>query len=168
MNRGRLCEFLEREREQGSEIADVRHHLAARDDPHVQRLLAADDREVESDALIDPDRLAELEDIARDPSFIAELLRGFRADVEGIFIKLERCAESNNRDDVKDLMHTLKGAAVGVGATRLASIAGDIEQNIVHIRFAELATYIAELRGCFDSTVTVLADYVMRQHHVTL
>ena len=71
--------------------------------------------------LVDSRRMAEIESIARDPRFLVELLRGFKDDVEAIFGRLDIPVASGQWGAVHDLMHTLKGAAVGVGAKQLAA-----------------------------------------------
>jgi HPt (histidine-containing phosphotransfer) domain-containing protein len=118
--------------------------------------------------LVDMSRLAELEDIARDSSFMTELLRGFKTDVEGILQKLDVCLAAGDLTSVNDLMHTLKGAAVGVGARQLARRCAEMDRAVLDASSTALAQRADALRGCFNETVTYLADYVMRQHHVSL
>jgi two-component system sensor histidine kinase RpfC len=127
----------------------------------------------EAGTLVDARRLEELEDIARDPGFVAELLRGFRSDVEGLFARLDACLAGDggaeNGRHVSDLMHTLKGAAVGVGAKQLASLCTSLDSATAsHMEPADLKARASEMRQCFDQTVAYLADYVKRHHQLTL
>jgi two-component system sensor histidine kinase RpfC len=118
--------------------------------------------------LIDAARLAELEDIARDPRFMTELLRGFKQDVEGLLINIDGCASTGDWAKLPDLMHTLKGAAVGVGAQQLALRCGDMDRAALDGGQAQIELRAAEIRNCFGATVAYLSEYVMRQHHETL
>ena len=118
--------------------------------------------------LVDAKRMAEVESIARDPGFVAELLRGFRNDVEGIFGRLDVPVASGQWEAVHDLMHTLKGAAVGIGAQQLAARCAEIDATVSAGQTGQLAEQKAELRRCFDATLVQLNAYTERKHRVSL
>ena len=139
-------------------VTYIAHARAAR---HVSPAIGQSD-------IVDPARLAELEDIARDSSFMAELLRGFKGDVEGILAKVDACLAKGDAASVPDLMHTLNGAAVGVGARHLANRCAEMDRAAFEGGSITLAQRARDLRACFNETVTYLADYVKRQHQVLL
>jgi two-component system sensor histidine kinase RpfC len=115
-------------------------------------------------ALVDQARLAQLEDIARDPSFLAELVGGFMSDVEMI---LRRTDEALAHDDVAaipDLMHSLKGAAVGVGATRLAALAAEIDRSAPSAPAPQVKTRVPGVKACFAETSAYLNEYLHAHH----
>ncbi len=119
------------------------------------------------DDVVDRSRLAELEDIARDDTFLTELLRGFRTDVEVILRGLDNCVRDEDLERSKDLIHSLKGAAVGVGARQLSRLCDDF--SAVDLRDPEQVTQIIlDMKRCFDKTLGQLADYIRQQHNLTL
>jgi HPt (histidine-containing phosphotransfer) domain-containing protein len=126
------------------------------------------DAGVEQSPLVDARRLEELEDIARDSSFVTELFRGFRGDVEALLVKLEPCIESGDKAKLADLTHTLKGAAVGVGAKQLASHCVAMDRLAETAGKEEMLASAKQMRKCFADTVAFLAEYVRDQHQLTL
>jgi len=118
--------------------------------------------------LVDSRRMAEVESIARDPGFLAELLRGFKNDVEAIFDRLDVPVASGQWGAVHDLMHTLKGAAVGIGAQQLAARCDEFDAAVSADQTGQLAERKTELRQCFDATLVQLNDYTVKKHRVSL
>ena len=117
--------------------------------------------------VLDYDRLAELEDIARDPKFMTDLLRGFKNDVEAIFARVDQCAADGKLGPLGDLIHALKGAAVGVGARQLSRRCDDVSP--IELRDPQRAPeLVADFRQIIDRTLNQLDDYVRRQHDVPL
>jgi two-component system sensor histidine kinase RpfC len=118
--------------------------------------------------LVDPRRMAEVESIARDPGFLAELLRGFRNDVEAIFSRLDAPVAAGQWETVHDLMHTLKGAAVGIGAQQLAGRCMEFDAAVSAGQTGLLAEKRTDMRQCFDATLAQLNDYTIKKHRVSL
>ncbi|MGE5089802.1 MAG: ATP-binding protein [Candidatus Levyibacteriota bacterium] len=116
--------------------------------------------------LLDPARLAQLEDIARDPSFLTELIHGFFGDVDTILAGTRHCISTSRKSDIPDLMHSLKGAAVGVGATRLAALAVDLESSGQTLSAAGLESKLESIVACFDATSASLKSYLQSNHRV--
>ena len=117
------------------------------------------------DNLLDGSRLSQLEDIARDSSFLGELIGGFATDVEGILANAERVAASHDLREIPDLMHSLKGAAVGVGAKKLARLATDLERSGAANSNIDLAVGLVEVRACFQDTAASLQNYLKHHFH---
>ena len=118
-----------------------------------------------SEGLVDQARLAQLEDIARDRSFLAELIGGFIGDVETIVSKCEDAVAGSDYEALADLMHSLKGAAVGVGADRLASHAIELDRAAkTRASLPELRLKLEQIRMCFESTSAYLRQYLATQH----
>jgi two-component system sensor histidine kinase RpfC len=117
------------------------------------------------EGLVDQTRLAQLEDIARDRSFLAELIGGFIGDVETIVSKCEDAAAGRDYEALTDLMHSLQGAAVGVGADRLAGLAIELDRAAkTHAPLPELRLALEQIQGCFESTSAYLRQYLVSQH----
>jgi two-component system sensor histidine kinase RpfC len=118
-----------------------------------------------SSALIDRSRLSQLEDIARDVTFLGELVSGFIADVDTILLKSQRVVVTGDSSPVPDLMHSLKGAAVGVGATRLATLAEELERSAPDISAEETKRKLGDIQSCFEATSAHLKQYLHAQHY---
>ncbi len=118
--------------------------------------------------LVDQDRMAEVESIARDPAFLAKLLRGFRTDVETIFARLDAPLASGQWGAVRDLMHALKGAAVGIGARQLGALCDEFDASVASGQTGQLTEKGTEMRRCFDATLAELNSYTESKHRVSL
>ena len=119
-------------------------------------------------ALIDASRVAQLEDIARDPGFLAELIRGFANDVESLLARTAGALDAGDSEALPDLMHTIKGAAVSVGAVRLASLTREFDAHVEAGGVEEAQAALTELRACFDATASSLREYLRVQHHASI
>jgi two-component system sensor histidine kinase RpfC len=116
--------------------------------------------------LLDGSRLSQLEDIARDPSFLKELVAGFTSDVRAILTNSQRAVDGEQLAEIPDLMHSLKGAAVGVGATKLAALASALERQAVAQAPSDVAAMLGEIRACFEATSASLENYFKYKSHV--
>jgi two-component system sensor histidine kinase RpfC len=114
--------------------------------------------------LVDQARLAQLEDIARDPSFLAELVGGFMSDVEMILRRTDEALAQGDVAAIPDLMHSLKGAAVGVGATRLAALAAEIDRSAPSAPAAEVKARVPGVKACFAETSAHLNEFLHAHH----
>jgi two-component system sensor histidine kinase RpfC len=115
--------------------------------------------------LVDQNRLMQLEDIARDRSFLAELINGFIADVDAILMKCQSPVAEGDSQRIADLMHSLKGAAVGVGADRLSHLANELDRAALsQVPTSELKAGLDRIQGCFDSTSAQLKQYLNAHH----
>ena len=118
--------------------------------------------------LIDASRVAQLEDIARDPTFLAELIRGFTNDVESLLVRTHETLDGGDGDALSDLMHTLKGAAVSVGAIRLAALTREFDTRVGAGSAEDAEAAFADLRSCFEATAAALREYLRVQHHASI
>ena len=116
------------------------------------------------ETLIDSARLAQLEDIARDSSFLIELIGGFTSDVDAILARTQRAIANGNLGEIPDLMHSLKGAAVGVGATKLAALAESFDRSALRLPSQEMKPRWNELQSCSEATHVYLQRYLNVQH----
>ena len=114
--------------------------------------------------LVEGARLSQLEDIARDNSFLGELIAGFISDVDDILKKANQAIAQENRRALPDLMHSLKGAAVGIGAVKLASLASDLDESVDKVKFAEIVNQVRTIEMCFESTAMFLKRYLETHH----
>jgi two-component system sensor histidine kinase RpfC len=114
--------------------------------------------------LVDNARLVQLEDIARGSSFLNELVRGFVSDVEGILRKSEEAILGGDLSAIPDLMHSLKGAAVGVGANKLAALAFDFDKASETSSIEDAKAKFDQIRLCFVATSKFLREYIQAHY----
>jgi two-component system sensor histidine kinase RpfC len=117
------------------------------------------------EALLDSARISQLEDIARDASFLTELIGGFISDVDAILSKTQRAVANEAYTEIPDLMHTLKGAAVGVGATKLAQMTTDLDRIAMQSGPQQLKAKVGEIQSCFEATAGSLQRYLYAHSH---
>ena len=122
---------------------------------------------LEDGELIDAGRIADLEDIARDPSFMAELLRGFKLDVEALLERMDRRLAEHDLAAFPDLNHTLKGAAVGVGARELSNLS-DALSRAGYNDEAAVRRIVDDIKVSFARTIASLDRYIRHQHQLSL
>jgi len=62
-------------------------------------------------------------------------------------------------------MHTLKGAAVGVGATKLAQMTTDLDRIAMQSGPQQLKAKVGEIQSCFEATAGSLQRYLYAHSH---
>lgn len=106
--------------------------------------------------LIDAKRILEVERIAGDAGFLKKLLSGFYGDVEKLLVKLDAAIEREQATEIGDITHAIKGAAVGIGAAKLASMCQAIDTAASERSFSKLSALAKETRRCFHATFSEL------------
>ena len=100
---------------------------------------------------------------------MTNLLRGFKTDVEALLCRLDDCVATANFEVMGDLLHALKGAAVGIGALQLSQWCDDSESGAMNWHDPVLAKQmVIKIRHCVKETFLYLDDYVRTQHRVSL
>jgi two-component system sensor histidine kinase RpfC len=69
-----------------------------------------------------------LEEISTDPFFLDELIQEFITENKKTVLKFEEVMQSENNEEIKDVLHYLKGSAVSVGAMELLQYCKKIEK----------------------------------------
>lgn len=124
----------------------------------------------ESPQTISWPRIAQLEGIARNPRFVAELMRGFKDDAERLLTEIQLAVDSGDRIHLADSIHALKGAAVGIGADSLTDYCRQLE-DAIHLDACSterLALCPQELRDCLAHTILQLDAYIRNKHNTPL
>jgi two-component system sensor histidine kinase RpfC len=117
--------------------------------------------------LLDPERLVELEEISRDANFMTELLRGFKSDVEDLVRRLRNSVSPDATESTGDVLHALKGAAVGIGAIKLSRVCDNFPRSQDrHQSTAREA--VDQVEFCAEATFIEVAQYVKQRHKVLL
>jgi two-component system sensor histidine kinase RpfC len=118
--------------------------------------------------LIDMRRLADVEKIASDETFLVRLLGGFHTDVSDLLIRLESALEGNRGIEVDELTHAIKGAAMSVGATLLAVQSDELGKAAVGGGAVDTKALLGEIRQCFERTDREFHSYLSRKKRASL
>jgi len=119
-------------------------------------------------AIVDAKRLAEVSKIAGDEAFLARLLEGFCEDVQRLLARLRSAIEDERYSDINDITHAIKGAALSVGAARLAALCEAINTAADAGRADHLRTLVNDVSDCFERTVIEFEAYSSRNCRVSL
>lgn len=114
-------------------------------------------------ALIDHARVQEVEQISRDGTFLMQLLRGFRGDVENLLVRLDTAIAAEQRSAMSDIAHAIRGAALGIGASQLAAQCIRIEDAASNGHIGQLRNLAADMRRCFNETAAQLSEYTVKR-----
>lgn len=69
-----------------------------------------------------------LEEVSTDPLFLDELIQEFITENKKTMLKFEEVMQAEHSEEIKDVLHYLKGAAVSVGAMELLQYCKKIEK----------------------------------------
>ena len=110
--------------------------------------------------------LSDLEKISRDPRFLDELLIEFISENKKMIDRLESSVLSSRHEEIKEILHAIKGSAVSIGANSLMNICkrvekispSDIDRNkqeilqkmkqVCHVLCEELEEYRFQRKHC--------------------
>jgi two-component system sensor histidine kinase RpfC len=126
----------------------------------VERTGDIHDLRVVATPLLDEKRLDELRGIAGDSQFLSRLVLGFSNDLTRLLQSLTDVLNASELARVSDITHAIKGAALGIGAARLAAFCLELEKHALDgRRDAALATLV-RLQRCFDETSVSLQMHI--------
>jgi HPt (histidine-containing phosphotransfer) domain-containing protein len=86
------------------------------------------------------------------------------SDVQMILGRTDDALAEGDVGAIPDLMHSLKGAAVGVGATRLAALAAEIDRSAPSAAASEVRARVPAVKACFAETSAYLNEYLHAHH----
>jgi two-component system sensor histidine kinase RpfC len=104
--------------------------------------------------------LGDMADLAADSRFLRTLMERFARDASELIDKIEAAISRKDREQLGELTHALKGAAMMAGAVRLRDAATHME-SLCKQNFANIdAGIIQELRGTLKATSDELSRMV--------
>jgi CheY-like chemotaxis protein/HPt (histidine-containing phosphotransfer) domain-containing protein len=110
-------------------------------------------------ALLDQLRVQEVKRIASDPTFLTQLVSGFRRDIDALLDRLDDAIANEQRVSISDAVHAIRGAALGIGAQQLATRCLSIDEAAAGGHFGQLRILAVEMRRCYVATSAQLTDY---------
>lgn len=118
----------------------------------LDRLEAGETDRPGPEALLDVEVVKSLKAIARDPLVFEQLVDEFGKMAEDLLARLEAASPAGAWAPVKGPVHSLKGAALNIGATGLADRCRALEQEARPLSAADLAA----LRASLEDTLAAL------------
>lgn len=98
--------------------------------------------------------LEDLETVSRDPQFLDELIREFITENGQLIVRFEAALLMLDYEEIKEILHALKGAAVSIGAISLKMICKRIEK----MNLSEMETYTQEVLQALKQTFNILCE----------
>jgi len=123
--------------------------------------VSGDDAE-ETQAVINPAALVELELISSDNTFMPELLNGFIQDGEALLRQMEAAVAAEQYETLRDLVHAMKGSAVTLGAEQLCKTCVAINGQTTSELEANGTRLLKLVREQFQQARTSLLDYLKK------
>lgn len=118
--------------------------------------------------LVDMKRLADVEKIAGDETFLARLLDGFHQDVNQLMERLDKLSNIGYSAEFADTTHAIKGAALSVGAALLAVYCEEIDHVAIGSDATEIRSLFGEMQRCFEQTDLEFHAYLSRKQRASL
>lgn len=104
--------------------------------------------------------LADLELIGSGGRFMTELVNGFVQDGETLLRQMEAAMNSGRLDDLKDLMHAMKGSAATLGTDRLFRTCVDVTSKANSELAANGARALRSVHDQFHQARVALQEYL--------
>jgi two-component system, sensor histidine kinase RpfC len=111
--------------------------------------------------------LADLELIGSGNRFMTELVNGFVQDGETLLRQMEAAVEAKQFDELKDLMHAMKGSAATLGAERLYRTCIGITTQTRSELESRGARVLKVVDEQFQQARTALFDYLKQRQSAT-
>jgi len=94
-----------------------------------------------TEAVLDLQNLTDLENVSKDPKFLDDLILEFVSENRNLLRSLEIALSEIKVDEVKEILHTLKGSALSIGAVSLKMMCKRIEK----LNTFEMEEYSSEI-----------------------
>lgn len=93
-----------------------------------------------------------------DHEFIRELIEMYESLVPGLITEILSGIDADDRTQIRESAHSLKGASLNMGAVKAADISKQIEKGSELLSYAEIRSLITELTEVVNQTVTALSE----------
>jgi len=105
--------------------------------------------------------LEDLETVSRDPHFLDELILEFITENGRLMVRFEAALLMLNHEEIKEILHALKGAAVSIGAVSLKMICKRIEK----MNQSEMEMYTQEILQVVKQSFNILCEELEEYRH---
>jgi HPt (histidine-containing phosphotransfer) domain-containing protein len=101
-----------------------------------------------------PQALSDLEHVSKDKTFLDDLIIEFIYENKKSIVLLEKSLLAGNQEKVKDIVHSIKGSALSIGAVSLKMMCRRVEK----LGKTELETYPEEILQQFRHAFGLLCE----------
>ena len=121
-----------------------------------------------TEAVLDPQNLTDLENVSKDPKFLDDLITEFVTENKKLLRALELALSEVKVDEIKEILHTLKGSALSIGAVSLKVMCKRVEK-LNTFEMEEYSSEISqEMKAVFNELCEELERYrQLRQQVIT-
>lgn len=137
-------------------LRGVNQVFAQADEPSGAHTIPASRPQADA-AYVDRVLLEDMADLASDPRFIQTLTSNFARDAQHLVQQIEQAMAHKDYEQLRELTHALKGAAMMAGAIRLRDSAARVEKMAGSDFDSAGASLIEDLRGTLEATNTELS-----------
>ncbi|HVQ62589.1 MAG TPA: response regulator, partial [Burkholderiales bacterium] len=124
--------------------------------------IAATTETPETQAVVNPAALAELELISSGNTFMPELINGFVQDGEALLRQMEAAVAAEQYETLRDLVHAMKGSAVTLGAEQLCRTCAGINSQTTSELQTSGPRVLKLVREQFQQARVSLLDYLKK------
>ena len=100
--------------------------------------------------------------VGGDPDLLSELMSVYLGESTLLLRHINTAHQQHDRETLRRLIHTLKGASLSIGAVCTSEIAGLLEQDVETIEASMLTTRIDELRVETQRVITVIESRLQK------
>ena len=109
-----------------------------------------------------------LEEVSADPLFLDELIQEFITENKKTVLKFEEVMQAEHNEEIKEVLHYLKGAAVSVGAMELLQYCKKIEKmNALEINQLK-ENIVAAMKNYAHNLCNALENYRFQRRRKTM
>ena len=109
---------------------------------------------------VDVNILRELSKLKQDDNFLSSLIDNYFHDTRKLLDALVPAARENRLDEIRDLLHAMKGTALYMGASALAEYATDVRSQLHTLSPEHLMQAVIKIHSIFTITETELLAFV--------
>jgi PAS domain S-box-containing protein len=117
-------------------------------------------RKIATLPILDKETLDNLYKMSKNPNLLLELSYDFNTLSDSLTLEIQKAIENQDKNELKSLAHTFKGATSNIGAKRLAKLCQDLEEAesfpIISKIFLSLKEEVDNFKSEFENNITKL------------
>ncbi|WP_019142580.1 ATP-binding protein [Noviherbaspirillum massiliense] len=117
----------------------------------------------EDSSLLNYEILHELDEITSDNAFLNGLIDEFATSTQALTDKLERALHMQQMSDCRNILHAIKGSALGIGAVSLQATCEEFERTSQQKLQSDPQFVVAAVRNSYRLTQQALENYRRRR-----
>ncbi len=120
-----------------------------------------------SEPVLDHAVLAELEQCANSPQFVAHVFDAFESDMLGLIERLKLAVKSEDWPEIAEIRHAIEETARNSGAAAIVGLIGSL-RSLDAVEPTEREKRVGELCACFTTTLDAMREFLARRKNKTV